>query len=1093
MSGGVGALRRALSIRKGDLPLLRHLAPLFALTGAGAIATASYSKAVFLGHNPYEQLPWAVLGMSGFTALASVIYAALIDRWAVRPRFGALLLVAAVSFIGLASALPLQPGVLSLVTLVWCIGLSNMLLMQTWNYSTALSPVRQARRLFPRLAAAATAGAALGGVLTRALLAVELMAWLPHIIAGLWLLELVFLLRAPPELAPSPSTAGKTPTERPPLLETALRGWRAVSSSPLLRRLAALAFFLQASATLLDYQFLAGLKMAYDTEGMAGFLGSYYGLANLLTVVVAVGFGPRLARAIPLGLATGLTALLLAVCGGLMALADLTAMPGLVWIVFGTSFLERVLSYAVARHAFQAAFTPVDPHQAEAAKLWIEGLGQRVAGVGVSLVILLVAADLSHVGSLALPMAITAGLALACALGLGGAYRRELFERLRTRSLEGPGSATADEAWLQRELRRGLGPLLAAQSPEDLIATLDVLLDLRSPLEVADLQGVLRHKDPGVVLRGLRLLRRLELAAPLDAVRGLLEPGTSPALLREVLQLLPWEAPSATVQRAAALGDHPDPTVAFLAKRWLRRRARSLGLRVTSDGGALSVASLAAAGTQPRTGADGLGDGCEANTGAVTPSEQPLPTQPIQPVAAVLLAGLSSPERSTRLDTIDAMGGLCFEEFVLPLLAALREPALRPAIHRALRGFDPGLVLRGLRTVLGSAGPAGVQLRVQWLQLATGLDHAGVAELALAALGARSATLRNQAALCLWRFSSRHPHHALARAPIETQLVGERDDLFALLFLKGALEAHAGERWALLRHETRLLQGEGERRALHLLAALYPGGAVERAQHFYRSPNRRERSNAIDLLDTTVREPRLRALVAYLETAGGGAGPGSGGTRSSLATPQGAEDMGMLHALARAARDARKDPHALLRLVPASQPWLRELTAWCADAEPAEEGGPMSQDRMHRLLSLRSVPLFDGIRAELLLPLVEVAVEQTFESREVVVRQGDPGEHLYLLLDGEAVVERDGKSVARLGDGECFGELSILDPGPRSATVRATAATRCLRIAREDFQELLELSPSLAAEVMRVVARRLREALPAAPVAPARAHSEGLA
>ena len=1116
MSVALRVLRRALSIRRGDLPLLRHLAPLFALTGAGAIATASYSKSVFLGHNPYSALPWAVLGMSGFTALASVLYAALIDRWAVRSRFAGLLMMAALSFVGVALALPLQPRALSMVTLVWCIGLGNLLLMQTWNYSTVLSPVRQARRLFPLLAAAATAGAAVGGMLTRALLPLGLLQWLPHLIAGVWMVELVVLARAPAELraaaALPPRTDGK---KRTPLYVTALKGWRAVRSSALLRRLAALAFFLQAAATLLDYQFLAGLKQAYDTQGMAGFLGTYYGLANLLSVLLALGLGRRVARAIPLGLATGLTAALLGLGGAVLTVMHFANLPGLLWVVFATSFQERVLSYSVARHAFQAAFTPVDPEQAEAAKLWIEGLGQRVAGVGVSLALLLVAADLSAVGSLAAPMLLAAGLALAFALGLGRAYRSELFERLRTRSLEGPGSATADEAWLQRELRRGFQPLLAADSAEELIATLDVLLELRSTLRAADLLSVLRHEDPEVVLRGLRLHRRLELPAPPALVERLLRPDSPAALLREALQLVPWEAPPSTAALVTRLSDSSDPTVAFLACRWQRRHARCLGLSATGAFAAEGSGTLAGEQSAQRRGLDpSVAARLTQGQGATGEPPSVLPTQPIQPVAAVLLAGLGSSERSARLDAIDAMGGLCFEQFVLPLLATLREATLRPAIHRALRGFDPGMVMRGLRQVF--RGPAGgaAQLKAQLLQLATGLDHEGVPALALEALGGDSLTLRNQAAQCLWRFAGRHPHHLLPTADIVQQLTIERDGLFALLFLDSTLGNHAGERFGLLRHEVRLLRSEGEQRAFHLLGALYPGGAVERAEHFYRSPDRRERSNAIDLLDTTVTEPRLRALVAYLETAGGGAAAHSGSTRSTLATHQGAHELSGLRELSAAAAAARSDPSAMLRMIPSGQDWLRSLTCWClgptqasatTQGEPAppcgatrtggtmpEESGPMSQDRMQRLLSLRGIPLFDGLRAELLLPLAEVAEELTLEGHAVVVRQGDPGAHLYLLLAGQVVVERDGQAVAHLGPGECFGELSILDPGPRSATVRATRATTCLRIAREDFQALLELSPSLAAGVMQVLAKRLRLALPAAPVAPAREHSEGL-
>jgi CRP-like cAMP-binding protein len=72
-------------------------------------------------------------------------------------------------------------------------------------------------------------------------------------------------------------------------------------------------------------------------------------------------------------------------------------------------------------------------------------------------------------------------------------------------------------------------------------------------------------------------------------------------------------------------------------------------------------------------------------------------------------------------------------------------------------------------------------------------------------------------------------------------------------------------------------------------------------------------------------------------------------------------------------------------------------------------------------------------------------------------------------------VLRGGSPVSRLGEREVFGEMALLDPGPRSATVRSETEVRLLRIQSDDFAELLDLRPQIARGVIQVLVRRLRQ------------------
>jgi CRP/FNR family transcriptional regulator, cyclic AMP receptor protein len=124
--------------------------------------------------------------------------------------------------------------------------------------------------------------------------------------------------------------------------------------------------------------------------------------------------------------------------------------------------------------------------------------------------------------------------------------------------------------------------------------------------------------------------------------------------------------------------------------------------------------------------------------------------------------------------------------------------------------------------------------------------------------------------------------------------------------------------------------------------------------------------------------------------------------------------------------------------------------------------------------ALARVPLFEGISSESLDRLAAVAGEQEFAAGDFIVRQGQVGTGLYVLLEGEASVVRGTTELARLGAGEFFGELAVIDQRPRVANVRAKTATRCLAIASWDLFKLLEQDPAVALNMIRGLVARIR-------------------
>jgi CRP/FNR family transcriptional regulator len=123
---------------------------------------------------------------------------------------------------------------------------------------------------------------------------------------------------------------------------------------------------------------------------------------------------------------------------------------------------------------------------------------------------------------------------------------------------------------------------------------------------------------------------------------------------------------------------------------------------------------------------------------------------------------------------------------------------------------------------------------------------------------------------------------------------------------------------------------------------------------------------------------------------------------------------------------------------------------------------------------LRAVPMFASADPDDLTALAAVATEVDLPAGRMVVRQGDDGNGLFLVLEGRVNVVRDGETLATLGPGEWFGELAVLDRGPRVASVLADVPTRCLAIAAWDAERLFMERPALSYSVARELATRLR-------------------
>ena len=125
---------------------------------------------------------------------------------------------------------------------------------------------------------------------------------------------------------------------------------------------------------------------------------------------------------------------------------------------------------------------------------------------------------------------------------------------------------------------------------------------------------------------------------------------------------------------------------------------------------------------------------------------------------------------------------------------------------------------------------------------------------------------------------------------------------------------------------------------------------------------------------------------------------------------------------------------------------------------------------------LARVPLLAGFERRDLERLSRQFRERSLREGAVVTSEGESGVGFFVIVEGSANVTVGGRARGSLGPGDYFGEMALIDEGPRSATVVAATDLRCLALTPWEFRPFVEEHPTVAWAMLRTLARRLREA-----------------
>ncbi len=262
--------------------------------------------------------------------------------------------------------------------------------------------------------------------------------------------------------------------------------------------------------------------------------------------------------------------------------------------------------------------------------------------------------------------------------------------------------------------------------------------------------------------------------------------------------------------------------------------------------------------------------------------------------------------------------------------------------------------------------------------------------------------------------------------------------------------------------------------ALDILGALGYRRTLQAMRGILSNGSARSRANAVETIASIGHRRFVQPLLPMLEL-----GIDAGTVRRGAGSP--AELAEMLEA-------AAVDPNR----------WIRAgvLFTGLLNVPPQDDADPIVQNTiahlrnpkdedsiMNRLIFLKSVPLFTGLSLDDLLSVDQALGHENYLAGEAIMRQGDAGTTLYILAGGTASVRlggaaqdaSDGKEVARLGAGDFFGEMSLFDDQPRSATVMAITDAAVLTLERDRFSTLVLQRPEVLLHICRMFGNRLRE------------------
>jgi ATP:ADP antiporter, AAA family len=1034
-----------LNIRENEARTVLLMLAQYFFLGAAMLFVQSASLALFFTAWDSSAMPYIYLGIALIVSSITALFLKISERTSLARFLVMCLLFLLFGTLALWFALGLTNSKWLLLALpVWSQTLVNISVMAFWTLSGNLFDVRQGKRIFGLMNAGSWLAYVVMGPFTAPLVALLGTENLYLVIAFFLLLGFAFqqaTLRENPRtgLAPEPESGMARSSAAVPI-------WR----NRYVLLIFALITLWRVSYFVLDNIFYDRAALQYPSaDALAAFIGGFYGLVGGLGFVTDTFLTGRIISRF--GLRAGLLAtpaltmlfvLLLALTGAL----DASQIVLLFSFAAAGKFINEGLGFSLDQSASAITYQPLAEKERSRTQTVAEGIVQPLA-IGLAGGLLLALNFLFQFDAIQLSYVYLAfGLGwLGVGWALVRAYPQALTQALHRRRFGEKGLNLQDQASLEV-----VQSSLTSPHPAEVLYALDLL---EKSGHAAYLPGLLRLVDAENAEVRASVLPRLEKAHLTEALPGLgalLERESSPEGRESIARTMSFLSKSTGLALLAL----PDVST---------RRGALVGLLranppedLPGDALQLLYALAEADDVAQRLEAARLVRAC-ANPGLFAPlmvllRDSDLAVRKSALSAAIytrhpaiypaVIEALSHPQtRSLAFSALVAGGEAALPE----ILAQLGEPE---RLHHRVR-------LRLVRACAHMRGPAVVDALVSLLAQPGTRLRSRILE-ALQSNGFRVA------------------------APLEAYIQAE---LRRCAWLLGSLrdlqpETGAAATCQALEQDLR----ESLNRLFLLFGFVYDVRRISRAQRAIGQQQAGQAAYAIEVLDSTLSQPHRAAFLPLLE---------------DFSPAERLQKMGAAYAQA-GMRPRIRILDVLSNPLARENPWLVATALDCAPrlgiqrAEVQSLGLHQANvtllarmadwqetetnmlSTVERVLILKTLSIFADTPDEALAELAELVEEVTALPGEVIVQEGEPGQSLFVVVSGTVEVIDDNRVINHLGGRAVFGELSLLDSSPRTATIRALEETRLLRIDQAPFYELMSDYVEVALGTIHMLTRNLR-------------------
>ena len=1114
-----------LGVQRDEARLVRRMLLLYFVLIAALVLIQSMAFGLFIAEFGSARLPYAYLAIAGLASVVSFAYL----RLAARVSFQRLLTVnlaflalgSLVLWLGLRSPLA---GAATFLLPVWFQIFVTLANLVVWPLAMRLFDVRQGKRVFGLIGAGNWIANMLGGLVVAPLVAllgtIDLLALAAVVVVGAWLL-LRGIARDHLQAAAGEPSGRAAETQRPkaPLGSYA---WR---------------IFAYTAAWWLAFYFVDNLFYAQagaqypDAESLTAFIGRFLSVTGAVALFTTVVLTSRVLRRF--GLGAGLLTLPVLVTAAVAAVAfgGTLGLPAvmLFWLATSAKLSNVAFGFSLSQTSHNVMYQALEGRTRERVQTLAEGVVQPIA-IGVAGAALLFISSLLGLSSVGLAWVLTPlGLVwIVLTLRVSAAYPHALAGVLKRRRWgEGP-PAPLDAAALSL-----LTASLEEQRPGPVLFALGRLEPRDADLGEGVWRHVLAHPVSEVRAEAVARLATATTSGMPNGVRLLeerLAAEPEPPVMANLLRTLSGLGSARAIEAAALALNAPEPAVhpaaiasliryggvdqstrgqaaldGLLASASPAQRAlaaRALGELVAS-GEHVALNELAALGKRAALGERDAGGEAErwevALSGLLTDADadvrraalSAVPPAGSERLWAAVLRAAATPGSARHAERALAAGGA---------------GALAAAASLVERGGLPeASLLAAARAAAKVRGPKAAELlsRLVGEPLAS-VRHAALVGLATGSAEPQGAAIRRRGGAREAATTTTYPtaEPGDRTATVAGELERSSANLRWLGDLLTALPAEpaAGPLAAALRDSW-----QREQDTVLLLAALASGAdAMLDARDSLAAGDPGSRARALEVVELNLPVGFRASVLPLLEKAAPAAPSLQGGIgllpTPVAATPErrrewptgfderlpelivgrpgryfgGSVRAGALHLVGALGLSEHREH--VERAAAEPQPLVAETARWAL-----RRLGPITPGTEERMLStieraivLKGAQFFAGAPHEVLLDVAELLEEVEVLQGEDVVRRGEEGDSLYVVVEGSLSVREGERELEALEPGAAFGEMAILDPGPRSATVTATSPARLLRLSRAPFIDLVHQRPEVALGIMEVLVRRLR-------------------